>query len=237
MQLTSKYSIAVLPFVNMSYEKEDEYFSDGVTEEILNSLCKLEGLHVTARTSSFAFKNKNIDVREIGEKLNVAHILEGSIRKQGENVRITAQLIKAIDGFHLWSNTWDKELKNIFVVQDEIAEDIAEKIRKGLKVKTAQKLKPEENTEAINFYLKAIYLLKSWNEEETSQALELFKQVLELSPGFARAYVGMADCYTLLGTIRMMDFAEASKEIGINIVLKPVEKDVLDKAVRRLLDQ
>ncbi len=237
MQLTSKYSIAVLPFVNMSYEKEDEYFSDGVTEEILNSLCKLEGLHVTARTSSFAFKNKNIDVREIGEKLNVAHILEGSIRKQGENVRITAQLVKANDGFHLWSNTWDKELKNIFVVQDEIAEDIADKIRKGLKVKTVQKLKPEENTEAIDLYLKAIYLLKTWNEDETRQALDLFKQVLELSPGFARAYVGLADCYTLLGTIGLMDFGEASKNIGINIQkayqLDPTISEIYDSFAKK----
>jgi TolB-like protein/AraC-like DNA-binding protein/Tfp pilus assembly protein PilF len=217
MQLTSKYSIAVLPFMNMSAEKENEYFSDGVTEEILNSLCEVEGLHVTARTSSFAFKNQNLDVREIGKQLNVAHILEGSIRKQGENVRITAQLVKASDGYHLWSSTWDKNLKNIFVVQDEIAGDIAKKVRSGIKVKAENGIKKLENAEAIDLFLKANYLLKSWNQDETYQAIDLFKRVLELAPEFARAYLGIADCYTLLGTIGLMDFGEASKNIGINI--------------------
>ena len=217
MQLTSKYSIAVLPFVNMSSDKENEYFSDGVTEEILNSLCKLDGLHVTARTSSFGFKDQNLDVREIGKKLNVAHVLEGSIRRQGENVRITAQLVKASDGYHIWSDTWDKELKNIFVVQDEIAEDVAEKIRSGLKITPYKGTKLPEDPRIIDLYLKANYLTKSWNQEETYEAIDLFNQALEITPGFAQAYVGLADCYTLLGTIGLMDFAEASKNIGINI--------------------
>jgi adenylate cyclase len=217
LQLISKYSIAVLPFVNMSSEKENEYFSDGVTEEILNSLCKLEGLHVTARTSSFAFKDQNLDIKEIGKKLNVAHILEGSIRKQGEDVRITAQLIKAADGYHLWSDTWDKKLENIFVVQDEIADDIAKKIKSGLKITREQALKPPDNSQAIDLYLKANYLLKSWNEDETSQAIHYFNQVLKIYPDFVQAYVGLADCYTLLGTIGQMDFNEATKNSGINI--------------------
>ena len=189
MQITSKYSIAVLPFVNMSADKENEYFSDGITEEILNSLCKLEGLHVTARTSSFAFKNKNLDVREIANKLNVAHILEGSIRKQGDNVRITAQLIKAVSGYHLWSNTWDRELKNIFVVQDEIAEDIAGKIKSGLKITSRPNLKPPDNSQAIDLYLKASYLTKSWNEDETYQAIDYFNQVIEIYPEFAVNFI------------------------------------------------
>jgi len=200
----------------MSSDKENEYFSDGVTEEILNSLCKLEGLHVTARTSSFAFKDQNLDVREIGRKLNVAYLLEGSIRKQGENVRITAQLIKAIDGYHLWSNTWDKELNNIFVVQDEIASDIAKKIKSGITIST-QNIKPPDNSHAIDLYLKANYILKSWNEDETNQAIDYFNQAIEISPDFAQAYVGLVDCYTLLGTVGQMDFAEASENIGINI--------------------
>ena len=203
--------------MNMSSEKENEYFSDGVTEEILNSLCEIEGLHVTARTSSFAFKDKNLDVREIGRKLNVAHILEGSIRKQGESVRITAQLVKASDGFHLWSSTWDKDLKNIFVVQDEIAGDIAKKIRTGIKVKVENGKKAMDHVDAVDLYLKANYLLKSWNQEETKQAIDLFNRVLEISPDFAKAYLGLADAYTLLGTIGLMDFKEASKFIGINI--------------------
>jgi adenylate cyclase len=201
----------------MSSDKEDEYFSDGVTEEILNSLCKLDGLHVTARTSSFAFKNQNLDIREIGKKLNVAHVLEGSVRKQGENVRITAQLIKALDGYHIWSNNWERKLNNIFVVQDEIAEDIAEKIRLGLKITSVQKIKPPDNSQAIDLYLKANYLSKSWNEDDTYRAIDYFNQVLEIYPEFAQAYVGLADCYTLLGTIGMMEFNEAARNIGINI--------------------
>ena len=217
MQITSKYSIAILPFVNMSSDKENEYFSDGVTEEILNSLCKLDGLHVTARTSSFLFKNQNIDIREIGKKLNVAYVLEGSIRKQDENVRITAQLIKTSDGYHVWSYTWDKTLKNIFDAQDEIAEDIAEKIRSGLKITPGQSLGSTDNSKAIDLYLKANYLTKSWNQDETYQAIDLFNQVLEIAPDFERAYVGLADSYTLLGTIGEMEFGEASKHIGINL--------------------
>ncbi len=217
MQITSKYSIAVLPFVNMSSDKENEYFSDGVTEEILNSLCKVDGLHVTARTSSFAFRNKNLDIKEIGKKLNVAHLLEGSIRKQGNNVRITAQLIKAIDGYHQWSDTWDRELKNIFVVQDEIAEDIARKIKSNLIINSTQNIKPPDDSQAIDLYLRANYLAKSWNENETYRAIDYFNKVLKLYPNFAQAYVGLADCYTLLGTIGTMEFSEASKNIGINI--------------------
>lgn len=217
MQVTSKYSIAVLPFVNMSSEKENEYFSDGVTEEILNSLCTIEGLHVTARTSSFAYKNQNIDIREIGRKLNVAHILEGSIRKQGENIRITAQLIKAIDGYHIWSDTWQKELKNIFSVQEEIAVNITEKIKSGLKNTNQNEKTPLDNSQAIDLYLRAKYLTNSWNQEETKQAIEYYNQVLKLIPNYAQAYVGLAHCYTLLGTIGQMKFSEASKHIGINI--------------------
>ncbi|MDP8204569.1 MAG: helix-turn-helix domain-containing protein [Candidatus Tenebribacter mawsonii] len=214
----SKYSIAVLPFVNMSSEKDNEYFSDGITEEILNSLCKLNGLHVTARTSSFAFKNQKLDVREIGKKLNVAYILEGSIRKHGDSVRITAQLVKAIDGYHLWSNTWDKELKNIFIVQDEIASDIAGKIKTGLKNSSNQVVQQIENSQTIDLYLKACYLTKSWNQKETYEAIDLFNQVLELSPDNAKAYIGLADSYTLLGTIGQMSMGEASKYIGENIL-------------------
>ena len=116
----------------MSPDQENEYFSDGITEEILNALSKIDGLHVTARTSSFAFKNQNIDIRKIGEKLNVSLLLEGSIRKSKDQVRITAQLVKAGNGYHIWSDTWDRQLKNIFIVQDEIAGIIAEKIIKNI---------------------------------------------------------------------------------------------------------
>jgi TolB-like protein len=122
-------SIAVLPFVNMSDDAANEYFSDGISEEILNALAKVKGLKVAGRTSSFSFKGKDQDLRQIGETLGVQHILEGSVRKAGNQVRITAQLIKASDGFHLWSETFDRELTDIFAIQDEIAQTILEQMK------------------------------------------------------------------------------------------------------------
>ncbi|MCZ6520570.1 MAG: adenylate/guanylate cyclase domain-containing protein, partial [Bacteroidetes bacterium] len=127
-------SLAVLPFVNMSADAENEYFSDGITEEILNALAKVDGLQVTARTSSFAFKGKNMDLREIGAQLNVQHILEGSVRKAGNKVRITAQLINSADGYHLWSDTFDRKLEDIFEVQDEISQNIAHQLKEQLAI-------------------------------------------------------------------------------------------------------
>ncbi len=125
-------SIAVLPFVNLSSDKENEYFSDGIAEEILNALAQVDGLRVIARTSSFAFKGKSDDVRGIGEKLQVANLLEGSVRKEGSRVRVTAQLIEAAGGSHLWSQTYDRELKNIFSVEDELAPAARSRPHKGL---------------------------------------------------------------------------------------------------------
>jgi TolB-like protein len=127
-------SLAVLPFVNMSADPENEFFSDGISEEIINALTKVEGLQVTARTSSFAFKGKLDDIRAIGQKLNVSTILEGSVRKAGQNVRITAQLINAIDGYHFWSESYDGKLENIFELQDEISRKIANKLIEHLAV-------------------------------------------------------------------------------------------------------
>src|SRR5205823_3004099 len=117
--------LAVLPFVNMSADSENEYFSDGITEELLNTLTKIDGLQVTSRTSAFAFKGKDIDIREIGIQLNVDKILEGSVRKSGSHVRISAQLINAADGYHIWSENYDRKLTDIFEVQDEISSIIA----------------------------------------------------------------------------------------------------------------
>jgi TolB-like protein len=122
---TPELSVAVLPFVNMSAEPEQEYFSDGISEELLNQLTKIRGLQVAGRTSSFAFKGKNEDLRSIADQLNVAHILEGSVRKAGNRVRITAQLVKASDGYHLWSETYDRELTDIFGIQEETAKAVA----------------------------------------------------------------------------------------------------------------
>jgi TolB-like protein/AraC-like DNA-binding protein len=207
--LTSKYSIAVLPFVNISSEEENEYFSDGITEEIINALSKIENLHVTARTSSFAFKNQNTDIREIGRKLNVALILEGSIRKSGNTVRITAQLSKATDGYHVWSDTWDRELQNVFTVQDEIAALIAEKIDKDIKTQVSSTGHVIENTNALDWYLKGNYLLYKWDFSERDNIIASFEKAIELDPRFIKAFIGLANTYTWLGSTGFVKPEEA----------------------------
>jgi adenylate cyclase len=223
MNLVSKYSIAVLPFVNMSSDKENEYFSDGITEEIINALSKIEGLHVTARTSSFAFKNQQLDAREIGQKLKVSLILEGSIRKSDNQVRITAQLIKAADGFHLWSDTWDRELKNIFILQDEISCMIAGKIN--------AEIKPDlpanyvlENADAFDWYLKGTYLLRSWDFNESQNMVACFESAISLDSRLILAYIRLCDCYTWFGSVGLMKPEEAQIKVEYNIQ-KAIELD------------
>jgi len=191
-------SIAVLPFVNMSNDPEQEYFSDGMAEEILNSLSHLKDLKIAGRTSSFQFKGKNIDVREIGEKLGVATVLEGSVRKQGSRLRITAQLINVNDGFHLWSEKYDRNMDDIFAIQDEIALAITENLRIILleKEKAIVTKSPTQNTEAYEFYLKGRFYL---NKRFLFQSLEQFKKAVELDPDFAKAHAGLADAYVILG--------------------------------------
>ena len=145
----------MLPFVNMSREKDDEYFSDGVTEEVINALANVEGLHVVSRTSAFAFKGKNVSVRTIGEELAVATVLEGSVRREGSAVRITAQLVNAADGYHLWSQTYDRELRNVFMVEDELAHSIVQALRPRF-VKTTSPLVREATAsiDAHDLYLR-----------------------------------------------------------------------------------
>ena len=159
----SDKSIAVLPFVNMSADPENEYFSDGISEEILNALTHVEGLQVTARTSSFSFKGKNEDVRQIGNKLSVANILEGTVRKAGKKIRINAQLINTADGYHVWSEVYDSELEDIFDVQDEISRKIVNRLKENFAIteKKENVIKPPtENLDAYNLYLKGPLLLE-----------------------------------------------------------------------------
>ncbi len=203
-------SIAVLPFVNMSNDPDQEYFSDGITEEILNSLTHLKELRVAGRTSSFHFKGKNIDVRKIGQKLNVQTVLEGSIRKQGTRLRITVQLINVQDGYHLWSERYDRELDDIFAVQDEIALAITEKLKITLlehEIAIINK-KPTENKEAYDLYLKGRFNLNRRGPGIKS-ALEYFQQAANLDPEFALAYTGMADAYAILAFYCVMPPHEA----------------------------
>jgi adenylate cyclase len=194
-------SIAVLPFSNMSSNPEQEYFSDGISEEIINVLAQLPNLKVAGRTSSFTFKGRNEDLRTIGEKLGVRTILEGSVRSSGNRIRITAQLINAESGFHLWSEKYDRELKDIFEIQDEISLAIVEELKiKLFEADRTKLLKREtQNLKAYNFYLKGRFF---WNNNRTKAGIEnaitYFEKTIETDPDYAPAYIGLADAYTVL---------------------------------------
>lgn len=197
-------SIAVLPFVNMSNDPENEYFSDGMTEEILNTLTRIEGLQVTSRTSAFAFKGKLEDIRSIGAKLNVNTILEGSVRRAGERVRVTAQLINSSDGYHIWSETYDRDLKDIFGVQDEISKEIVNTLKTKLVKKEVSSVlvtKHTENMEAYNYYLKGNFYWNKWSPENVLKAIEFFEKAVSEDPGYALAFSNMAGCYVYLAAI------------------------------------
>src|SRR6267143_3650402 len=162
-------SIAVLPFVNMSREKEDEYFSDGITEELINALANIEGLHVASRTSVYALKGRNLNAREIGARLNVSTLLEGSVRREGNALRVTAQLINISDGYHLWSKSYDRELKSVFALEDEIARSLAQALRRKL---LRGGVKPSTTSqEAHDLYLKGRYFWEKRNSEALHQAV------------------------------------------------------------------
>ena len=198
MKIIPAKSIAVLPFLNMSNDPEQEYFSDGMAEEILNSLSHLKDLKVAGRTSSFQFKGKDFDLREVGNKLGVGTVLEGSVRKQGNKLRITAQLINVEDGFHLWAEKYDRNMDDVFAIQDEIALAITENLKVILleKEKAIITKSPTQNTEAYEFYLRGRFYL---NKRFLLQSLEQFKKAVEIDPGFAKAYAGLADAYIILG--------------------------------------
>ena len=183
-------SIAVLPFVNMSEDKGNEYFSDGISEELLNLLAKIPQLDVTARTSSFAFKGKEIGVPEIARTLHVAHVLEGSVRKAGNSVRITAQLIKAGTDTHLWSQTYDRKLDDIFAVQDEIAADVVKQLKITL-LGAAPKARTTD-PEAYALYLQAVQLGRPFTVEAFQQSEALYRKVLAIDPRYAPAWYGLA---------------------------------------------
>jgi serine/threonine protein kinase/Tfp pilus assembly protein PilF len=191
-------SIAVLPFVNMSADPENEYFSDGLAEDLINALTKITDLHVVARTSSFAFKGEKVDIREIGQKLNVVNLLEGSVRKVGNRVRITAQLIKVKDGYHLWSDRYDRNMEDVFAIQDEITEKIMDKLMVALDVckKPREEHRPV-NLEAYDLYLKGRYYL---NKFEMDRALTYYEQAIKKDPEYALAYASIAEVYTILST-------------------------------------
>jgi TolB-like protein/Tfp pilus assembly protein PilF len=192
-------SIAVLPFANMSPDPENEYFSDGISEEIINALSQIGGLHVAARTSSFSFKGKSVEVGDIAKRLNVWHVLEGSVRKAGSRLRVTAQLVDAANGYQLWSERYDREMVDVFDVQDEIARAIVRRLRVALAPRADVRLvKPTtHNMEAYQQYLKGramLYRRGPW----IAKALESFQTAVVLDPDYAQAWAGVADAYTTL---------------------------------------
>ena len=195
---STEKSVAVLPFVNMSSDPEQEYFSDGLSEELLNRLAQNNKLHVAARTSAFQFKGQNIDIIEIGKKLNVANVLEGSVRKSGNRLRITAQLIQVDNGFHLWSQTYEREINDIFAIQDDIAQAISTALEAELGASTLVDAHPTDNLEAYQAYLQARFLLAKRGEANMLEALKLFEQTVSLDPGFSKAWSGLAYDYALL---------------------------------------
>jgi eukaryotic-like serine/threonine-protein kinase len=205
-------SIAVLPFTDMSPGKDNEWFGDGLAEEIINALTKISGLKVIARTSAFAFKGKQEDVRRIAEALSVTSILEGSVRKAGNRIRITAQLITAADGSHLWSERYDREMNDVFAIQDEISQAIAEKLRVGLSGDRALIKRHTENVEAYNLYLKGRYHFFTFTAEGLAKSLENYRGATELDPDYALAWSGLSETYWQLGRQGYMPPREANEQ-------------------------
>jgi adenylate cyclase len=197
----------VLPFVNMSSDPEQEFFSDGISEQVLDLLSRVPELRVIARTSSFSFKNKKVDVATIAQRLNVSHVLEGSVRKSGNRVRITAQLIRAADSSHLWSDTYDRELKDIFAVQDEIAAAVVRQLRVALLGGQLPMRSAATSLEAYNLYLKARFLFDQHTEPGMAKAVEYYEAALSVDPAYADAWAGLAEAQSIRRDEGYLDFA------------------------------
>ena len=218
----SDKSIAVLPFVNMSSDPDNEYFSDGITEEIINALTTIKGLKVIARTSSFSYKNKNIDVRLIGEQLGVSTVLEGSVRKANNRVRITAQLIKTDEGVHLWSKNFDRDLEDIFVVQEQISMLIANQIRENFghfEIQEHLIQPPTNNVDAYQLFLKGRSFQLRWTPESFSQAISYYNKAIALDKNYAKAYYANLQCYGLLAMWGYMPYEEAMSAAISNLLM------------------
>jgi TolB-like protein/Flp pilus assembly protein TadD len=193
-------SIAVLPFVDMSPDKDQDYFCEGMAEEIINALTKVEGVHVASRTASFQFKGETTNINEIGECLNVNTVLEGSVRKAGNRLRVMAQLIKVEDGYHIWSEGYDRDMQDVFAIQKEIAENIMQAFQLTLSPTEEQAIKivPTSNVEAYDYYLRGRKYFYHHRKQGFDQAREMFSRAIELDPGYALAHAGLADCFSCI---------------------------------------
>ncbi|MGD8726410.1 MAG: protein kinase [Gemmatimonadales bacterium] len=221
-------SIAVLPFVNMSPEPENAYFSDGITEEITNALAKLRGLRVAARTSAFAYKGKSLATTDIGRELNVDTVLEGSVRKMGNRLRVTAQLTDVIEGYQLWSERFDREMEDVFAIQDEIASAIVGTLKGRWAAEQHEQIvkRYTENVEAYELYLKGRYVEKSRRREGFDKGIDYFEQAIAKDPNYALAYAGLADSYTFLAFYRFLPPHDAFPKANV-AAMRALEADEL----------
>ena len=209
-------SIAVLPFVDMSVSRDNEYFSDGLTEELLNSLAKIRTLKVAGRTSSFAYKGKDVDLRVIGKALGVAHVLEGSVRKAGNRLRITAQLVSAADGYHLWSETYDRDMTDVFAIQSDIAEQVAQAMQVTLlgEDRTRMQAGGMTDPEAHNDYLRGMYFLNLGSREDSlRKAVASFEKALARDPDYAQAWIRLGGTWSWLMANGWVEVDEARRHI------------------------
>src|SRR5438105_2453796 len=222
--LPPEKSIAVLPFLDLSQAKDQEYFCDGMSEEIIDALGKVEGLRVVARTSSFSFKGKSTDVSEVGKKLNVANVLEGSLRREGNRVRITTQLINARNGFQLWSETYEHELQGVFALQDEITRAVVDALK--LKLAVSLPVREQRNIEAYDFYLQGLYFSNKGSKEDLREGFNFFQRALEKDPKLSRAWTGIAKIWFYLADVyvKPLEAYPASRAAA----LKAIELDERD---------
>src|SRR5207302_3188234 len=232
-------SIAVLPFLDLSQAKDQEYFCDGISEEILHALAKIDGLRVVGRTSSFSFKGKSVNASEVGKKLNVQNVLEGSLQRDGDRVRINAQLIDTRSCFRVWTEIYDRELAGVFALQDEITRSIVD----ALKIKLAVALPAHEqrNTEVYDLYLQGLYFSNKGSEEDLRRALSFFQRAVEKDPTFGRAWTGIAKVWYFLADVyvKPLDAYPASKEAALKAIAldeKDAEAHCYLSEAKRVLD-
>jgi serine/threonine-protein kinase len=232
-------SIAVLPFLDVSQARDQEYFCDGISEEILYSLAKIDGLRVVGRTSSFSFKGKQVSVGEVGKKLNVAKVVEGSLRREGNRLRIAAQLTDTRSGFHLWTQTYDRELAGVLELQDEITRSIVEALK--VKLAVTPPVREQRNTEGYDLYLQGLYFSNKASEEDLRRALNFFQRAVEKDPTFARAWTGIAKVWYLLADVyvKPLDAYPASREAALKAISldeKDAEAHCYLSEAKRVLD-
>jgi serine/threonine-protein kinase len=232
-------SIAVLPFLDLSQANDQEYFCDGISEEILHALAKVDGLRVVGRTSSFSFKGKQASVGEVGKKLNVANVVEGSLRREGNRLRIAAQLTDTRSGFHIWTETYDRELAGVLELQDEITRSIVEALK--IKLAVTPPVREHRNTEGYDLYLQGLYFSNKASEEDLRRALSFFQRAVEKDPAFARAWTGIAKVWYLLADVyvKPLDAYPASREAALKAIAldeKDAEAHCYLSEAKRVLD-